>query len=103
MKADRPTKRMVLGTFNAQGAVVRRVVPHDIKGRRMNTTGLHDYHRATIKRDAIVYLAGWEGLKNEEEAEMIFNKMQEKGFTAGWGYSCHQHVLSAQYLRTAVG
>ncbi|KAI9874600.1 MAG: hypothetical protein M1830_009575 [Pleopsidium flavum] len=67
---DPVPRRMVLGGFTVQCAVMRRAVPYDISGSKISTNDYQDLRGSTVKRENIIYLRGWEEAnKKKEEAD----------------------------------
>ncbi|MCJ1367491.1 hypothetical protein MMC16_006624 [Acarospora aff. strigata] len=104
---DPDPKRMVVAGFNKQCSIMRRAVPFDITGTRIDTTSTsyRDFRGATVKRPAIHYVAnqGWEtAQKAEEEGQLIFAGLMAEGFTSGWGYTSYQHMVGHKYLKSAL-
>ena len=104
LKLDPDPKRVVLGSFNKNGSIMRRPIDYDITGAKIRKADRLDYPqtcRSTIKREDIEYCADWVNvLKDEQgEEELIFKKMSEKGWTSGWGYRDFHHMVYSKQWR----
>ncbi|KAI9875811.1 MAG: hypothetical protein M1830_007956 [Pleopsidium flavum] len=113
LSEDLVPRRMVLGGFNVQCAVMRRAVPYDISGSKISTKDYQDlrdsiiqkenifYLRdSMIQKENIFYLRGWEEAnKKKEEADKIFRELMAKGSTAGWGYTSYKHMVTANVAK----